>query len=47
MLLDQHTVFSGGRSGGLVFPSLEDFSTVCCDLYKGLGIVNKTEIDVF
>ena len=26
-----HTYFSGGRSGGLVFPSLEEFSTVCCD----------------
>ena len=23
--------FSRGRSGGLVFPSLEEFSTVCCD----------------
>ena len=23
--------FSGGRSAGLVFPSLEEFSTVCCD----------------
>ena len=22
---------SGGRSGGLVFPSLSEFSTVCCD----------------
>ena len=26
-----HTDFSRGRSGGLVFPSLEEFSTVCCD----------------
>ena len=33
MLLDQHTDFSGGRSGGLVFPSLYEFSTVCCDSY--------------
>ena len=40
--------FSGGRSGGLVFPSLEEFSTVCCDLHsQGFGIVNKAEIDVF
>ena len=31
LLLDLHTDFSGGRSGGLVFPSLEEFSTVCCD----------------
>ena len=26
-----HTGFSGGKSGDLVFPSLEEFSTVCCD----------------
>ena len=26
-----HTDFSGGRSGGLVFQSLSEFSTVCCD----------------
>ena len=26
-----HTDFSGGRSGGLVFPSLEEFSTIDCD----------------
>ena len=31
LLLDLHTDFSGGRSGGLVFPSLEESSTVCCD----------------
>ena len=23
--------FSGGKSGGLVFPSLSEFSTVCCE----------------
>ena len=38
---------SGGRSGGLVFPSLEEFSIVCCDLHKGFGVVNKSEVDVF
>ena len=27
-----HTDFLGGRSGGLLFPSLSEFSTVCCDL---------------
>ena len=42
-----HTNYSGGRSGGLVFPSLEEFSTVYCDTGKGFGIVNKAEIDVF
>ena len=30
-----------------MFPSLEEFSTVCCDLYKGFSIVNKAEVDVF
>ena len=44
---DLHTDFSGGRSGGLVFPSLEEFSAVCCDPHKGFCIVNKAEIDVF
>ena len=34
-------------SGGLVFPSLEEFSTVYCDPVKGFGIVNKGKIDVF
>ena len=29
-LPDLHTGFSRGRSGGLVFPSLSEFSTVCC-----------------
>ena len=31
LLLDLHTDFSGGRSGGLVFPSLEEFSIAWCD----------------
>ena len=44
MLPDLHTDFSRGRSGGLVFPSLSEFSTVYCDY---VGIVNKAEIDVF
>ena len=35
------------KSGGLVFPSLSEFSTVYCDPHKGFGIVNKAEIDVF
>ena len=47
MLPDLHTDFSRGRSGGLVFPSLSEFSTVYCDLHKGFGIVNKAEMDVF
>ena len=48
LLLDLHTDFSGGRSGGLVFPSLDEFSTVCCDSHsQGFGRVNKAEVDVF
>ena len=47
LLLDLHADFSGGRSGGLVFRSLEEFSTVCCDPHKGFDIVNKAEVYVF
>ena len=48
LLPDLHTRFSRGRSGGLVFPSLSEFSTVYCDPHiKGFGVVNKAEIDVF
>ena len=47
LLPDLHTDFSRGRSCGLVFPSLSEFSTVDCDPHKGFGIVNKAEIDVF
>ena len=45
---DLHIGFSSGRSGGLVFLSLSEFSTVYCDPHvTGVGIVNKAEIDVF
>ena len=48
MLLDLHTDFSGGRSGGLLFPSLGEFSTVYGDhTVKDFGIVNKAKVDVF
>ena len=47
LLLDLHTDFSEGRSDGLVFPSLEEFSRVCCDIHKDLGVVNKAEVGVF
>ena len=33
--------------GGLVFPTLSEFSTVCDDAHKDFGIVNKAEIDAF
>ena len=41
---DLHTGFSRGRSGGLIFPSLPEFSAVYCDPHKGFGIVNKAEM---
>ena len=47
MLPDLHIGFSRGRSGGLVFPSLSEFSRLYCDPHKGFGIVNTAEIDVF
>ena len=48
LLPDLHTDFSRGRSGGLVFPSLSEFSTVYGDPHsQRFGIVNKAEIDVF
>ena len=39
--------FSGGRSGGLVFPSLEEFSTVVIHTVEAFVIVNKAEVGVF
>ena len=40
--------FSRGRSGGLVFRSLEDIPEfVVVHIVKGFGIVNKAEIDGF
>ena len=36
------------RWSGLVFPSLEEFSTVCCDAHsQRLCVANKAEVDVF
>ena len=47
LLLDQHTDFSGGRSGGLVFHLLNNFPEfVVVHTVKGFDIVNKAEIDV-
>jgi len=43
-----HTNFSKGISGGLIFPSLSEFSTVYCDPHsQRLWQINKAEIDVF
>ena len=48
LLLDPHADFSGGRSGGLIFPSLSEFSTIYYNPHsQGFGIVNKAEIDGF
>src|SRR5574340_212978 len=48
LLPDLHIGFSRGRSGGLVFPSLSEFSKfIVIHTVKGFGIVNKAEIDVF
>ena len=36
------------ESGGLVFPSLSEFSTICCfHTVKGFSVVNKAEVDIF
>ena len=43
-----HIGFSRGRSGGLVFLSLQNFSQyIVIHTVKGFGIVKKVEIDVF
>ena len=44
----QLQIFSGGGSGGLVFPSLEEFPQfVVIHTAKGFGVVSKAEVDVF
>ena len=48
MLPDLQTDFSRGRLGGLVFPSLSEFSTVYCDPHsQRLWHSQRAEIDVF
>ena len=48
LLFNLYTDFSGGRSGGLVFPSLSEFPRfVVMHTVKGFGIVNKAEVDIF
>ena len=48
MLPDLYTGFSRGRSGGLVFPSLQKFPQfTVIHTVKGFGVVNNTELDVF
>ena len=47
LLPDLHTGFSRGRLGGLVFPSLSEFSTVYCDPHSQRLWHSKAERDVF
>ena len=48
LLPERLTDFSRCRSGGLVFPSLEEFSIVCCDPHsQRLWCSQKAEVDVF
>ena len=35
------------QQAGQVFSSLEEFSTIHCDLHKCFALVNKAEVDVF
>ena len=45
---DLHTSFSRGKSCGLIFSSISEFSTVYCDPHsQRLCIVNNSEVDVF
>ena len=48
MLPDLPIGVSRGRSGGLVFPSLSEFSQfIVIHTVKGFGIVDEAEVDVF
>ena len=48
LLPDLHTGFSRDRSGGLVFPSFQNFPQfIVIHTVKAFGIVKKAEIDVF
>ena len=46
MLPDLHTNFSRGRSGGLVFPSLSEFSTVYCDPHSQIVLIKTTKDNI-
>ena len=48
LLPDQHTGFSEGKSGGLVFPSLKNFPQfIVIHTVEGFGVFNKAKTDVF
>ena len=45
LLPELHTDFSRDRSGGLVFPSLEEFSTVVIHTVEGFSMVSEAEVN--
>ena len=45
VFLDLHTDFSRVRSGGLVFPSLSEFSSLLWSTQSKALVVNKAEVD--
>ena len=48
LLLDQHTDFSGGRSGGLVLHLLKNFpELVVVHTVKVFSVVNEAEVNAF
>ena len=48
LLLDLHPGFSGGRSDGLVFPSLKNFPQfVVIHTVKGFSVINEAEVGAF
>ena len=48
LILDLHTDFSGGRSGGLLYHFFKNFPQfVVIHTVKGFGVVNKAEVDIF
>ena len=46
LLPDLYIGFSRGRSAGLLFPFLLEFSTIYCDPVKGFCRVKKAEVDI-
>ena len=47
LLLDLHTDFSGGKSGGLAFPSNNFPQFFVIPTVKDFGVVNNTKVDMF
>ena len=47
LLPDLQRDSSGGRSGGLVYPSLSVYISTVIHKVKGFGIIKEAEVDVF